>query len=190
VSFTNVFYRVPAATLADEILPAFRRALDERSIAPLLPYLDVERVRADWGCDPTVEVRTRGLLKKTQVARFEPSPGLLLGATVARDDRGYDVDKLLYHLRQHTKLLGEDDWARWDELLGWGHNLPDLFQDEDGPYGVISSQELPAFIGILRRLATQLGDDQERNGDRADVERLCDYLAATEPSDGVLVYTG
>jgi len=207
----NVFYRVEVTKLEKEVLPAFRRAIDERSIGPLLPYLDVERIRAEVGHDPTVELRARGLFKKTEVAQFDPSPGLLLGAALgkfARDDKGYDVDKLLYRLRQWTELLSDDDWERWDELLGSAHNLPELFQGDEEPYGFISPEELPLLVDLLRRLATRLAnvaphrplrrrwwweplewDDRDRERDRARVAQLSDYLSGTAP-DGVLVYTG
>jgi hypothetical protein len=189
----NVFYRVRAAKLEEEVLPAFGRSMEERSISPLLPYLDVERVRAEVGCDPAVEVHTRGLIKKTTVARFVPSPGILLGATLsafARDDKGHDADKLLYLLRQQTELLSDHDWERWDDLLDWGHNLPELFQGQEGPYGFISPRELPTLLEILRRLSAHLGNDEDGNRRREEVDQLCEYLSATAPTDGVLVYTG
>jgi hypothetical protein len=188
----NAFTRVDATKLLDEVLPAFERASREGAIASLLPYLDLERLRAETGSAPSVELRARGLFKKRKVARFIPSPGVLLDAILpklARDD-GYDADKLLYGFRQRTELLSDGDWEQWDELLEWAHNLPEMFYEGEGPYGFISPQEIPMFVELLRRLATRLPKDEYGERAREDVDRLCGYLQGTAPSDGVLVYTG
>lgn len=179
----NVFHRVPTQDLITKILPAFQRALDEVSIAPLLAFLDVEKIRRTFGVAPAVELRTVGLFKKRQVARFVPSAGAVLGGVIR--DPGHDVDKLLHHLRQRTELLDARDWKTWDELIDWAHNLPELFHGDEGPYGFMRPDEIPVFVELTRRIAARVEAE-----DRIELERLIDYLTSAQPGDGFLVYSG
>jgi hypothetical protein len=183
----HIFYRVQAAKFQEEVIPAFLRAASEGTMEPLLPYLDVERIRAETGRAPTVDMRTVGLFRKRRVARFAPSPSQLLEAMLPRltdVDRRHDVDKLLYHLRRRTELLKADEWERFDEFLDWAHNLPELFQGQECPFGFLPHGEIRAFVEILRHLA-----DGVEPADRAELGELCDYLSGTAASDGVLVET-
>jgi hypothetical protein len=187
VGVLHIFYRVQAAKFEEEVIPAFLRAASEVTMEPLLPYLDVERIRAETGRAPTVEMRTVGLFRKRRVVRFEPSPSQLLEAMLpglTDVDRRHDIDKLLFHLRRRAELLKAEEWERFDAFLDWAHNLPELFHGQECPFGFLPRAEIRAFVEILGHLA-----DGVEPANRAELGELCDYLSGTAASDGVLVET-